>query len=292
MAKEKTTKFALVTGATSGIGYELAKQAATDGYHLILVARDQQDLDKVAGELRSTGVEVRTIAKDLFNEQAAQEVYDAVSNMGIKIHLLINDAGQGQYGYFVQTDLQRHLEIIRLNIISLVSLTHLFLVDMLARNEGKILQLGSEVSKTPMPMMAVYAATKAFVLSFTEALINELKGSNVSMTLLMPGATDTDFFDKAAMEDTKIYREGKLDSPVKVARLAYKALQKGKRRIIGPAGRKNVAMANLMPDNMVAESNRKKMVPSSKSRTETRQKPAHKRSREEKEKAKPIRSAA
>jgi uncharacterized protein len=286
------TKYALVTGATSGIGYELAKQAARDGYNLILVARDQQDLMKVAHELRKHSVQVKTIAKDLFNEQAAKEVYDEVYNMGVKVDMLINDAGQGQFGHFVETDLERHLEIIRLNVIALVSLTYLFLKDMLKRDQGKILQLGSEVSKTPMPLNAVYAATKAFVLSFTEALVNELKDSNVSMTLLMPGATDTDFFDKAAMEHTKVYREGPLDSPITVARLAYKALQKGKRRVIGPAARKNVAMANLMPDNMLAEMNRKKLQASKKSAAETRQRPAHKRSREEREKVRMVSGAA
>lgn len=288
MANEKSqhkTKYALVTGATSGIGYELAKQAAMDGYNLILVARDEAELQKVSRDLSNFSVEVNAISKNLFDEYSARELYMRIKDMGITVDMLINDAGQGQYGKFAETELERNLDIIRLNIISLVSLTHYFLKDMLARNEGKILQLGSEVSKTPMPLMAVYAATKAFVLSFTEALINELKETGVSMTLLMPGATDTDFFDKAEMEDTRVYREGKMDSPEEVARLAYEALKKKARRIIGPVGKKNVAQAAIMPDNVVAARLRKSMEPSEKNPEKTRQRPSHKRSREVKEKS-------
>src|SRR5215216_5111972 len=196
-SSENKTKYALITGATSGIGYELAKQAAQDGYNLILVARDGEELQKVSTELSNFSIEVKTIVKDLFDEHSARELYEQIRDMGIAVDLLVNDAGQGQYGKFAEANLERNLDIIRLNVISLVSLTYYFLKDMLARNEGKILQLGSEVSKTPMPLMAVYAATKTFVLSFTEALINELKDTGVNMTLLMPGATDTDFFDKA-----------------------------------------------------------------------------------------------
>jgi short-subunit dehydrogenase len=280
------TKYALVTGATSGIGYELAMQAAADGYNLILVARDESELNKVSRQFGKFSIEVKTIAQDLSEENAAEQVYNAVRNLGISVDLLINDAGQGQYGKFTETDLSRQMEIIHLNVNSLVGLTYYFMKDMLARNEGKILQLGSEVSKAPTPLLAVYAATKAFVLSFTEALVNEIKDTNVTMTLLMPGATDTDFFDKAEMEDTKVYREGKLDSPEEVAKLAYKALQNGDRRVIGPAGKTNVAMATVTPDNMVANKNRKTMEPSDENPAKTRKAPTHPRSRAIKEKAK------
>ena len=283
---DKQTAYALVTGATSGIGYELAKQAAMDGYNLILVARDDQELDKVKAELLSHNVEILTIAKDLFLESAAAEIYAKTSAMELNVEVLINDAGQGHYGEFVTEDLNRHLDIIRLNVISLVALTHLYLRDMVRNSKGMILQVGSEVSKAPSPLLAVYAATKAFVLSFTEALINELKETNISMTLLMPGATDTDFFDKAGMEDTKTYREGKLDPPERVAELAYKAMKNGERRIIGPAGKKNIAMSTVAPDNIVAQNMRKHMEPSEKDPEETRQKPEHPRSLEVHEKAK------
>jgi short-subunit dehydrogenase len=280
------TKYALVTGATSGIGYELAKQSAEHGYNLILVSRDKSELTKVSRQFSKYSIEVHTIAQDLSEEDAAQQVYDEVRSLGISVDILINDAGQGQHGKFIEADLDRHMEIIHLNINSLVGLTYYFLKDMVARDEGKILQVGSEVSKAPTPLLAVYAATKAFVLSFTEALINEIKDTNVTMTLLMPGATDTDFFDKADMEDAKVYREGKLDPPEVVAKAAFEALQKGDRRIVGPAGKKNVAMATVTPDNLIANKNRKIMEPSDESPAKTRKAPSHPRSRAIRDKAK------
>lgn len=279
------TKYALVTGATSGIGYELAMQAAANGYNLILVSRDASELDKVSKQLGKFSIEVKTISQDLSEENAAEKVYDTVRNMGIAVDMLINDAGQGQHGKFIESDLSRQMEIIHLNVNSLVGLTYYFLRDMLARDEGKILQLGSEVSKAPTPLLAVYAATKAFVLSFTEALINEIKDTNVTMTLLMPGATDTDFFDKAQMENTKVYREEKLDAPEVVAKLAFEALMKGERRVVGPAAKKNVAMATVTPDNVIANKNRKVMEPSDENPAKTRKAPSHPRSRAIKEKA-------
>ena len=239
-------------------------------------------MEKVAEEFGKSGVEVRTIGKDLFNENASKEVYDEVKSMGVTVDILINDAGQGMFGKFAEADLEKNIDIIRLNIISLVSLTHYFLKDMIARNDGKILQLGSEVSKAPMPMMAVYAATKAFVLSFAEAVINELKDTNVSMTVLMPGATDTDFFDKAGMEHTKIYREGKMDSPIRVAQLGFHALMNGERRIVGPAGKMNVAMAAVTSDDKLAEMQRKQMEPNEKQDGEVRKSPGHQPSLENK----------
>lgn len=271
--------YTLVTGATSGIGYELAKQAAMDGCNLILVARDEAELQKVSRDFHVYDVDVKTIARDLSESGAAMDVYNETKRMNTTVNMLINNAGQGQYGKFAESDIERQLEIIRLNIDTLVCLTHCFLNDMLERNEGRILQLGSEVSKAPMPLAAVYGATKAFVLSFTEALINELDDSDVSITLLMPGATDTDFFNKAEMTESKVYREAEMDSPVELAEIAYKALKKGDRRIIGPAGKKNVLVANLSPDNMVANNMRKNMEPSEKDRDETRQRSSHEQSR-------------
>jgi short-subunit dehydrogenase len=240
----------------------------------------------VKNTLSTYGVEIRIIPRDLFDIDAAQELYAMTNALDLEVEVLINDAGQGQYGKFAEEDLQRHLNIIQLNIASLVSLTHLYLNDMIRAGKGMILQVGSEVSKIPGPLFAVYAATKAFVASFTEALINELDGTGVTMTLLMPGGTDTDFFDKAQMEDTKVYREGNLDSPAEVAELAYEAMKKGDRRIIGPAGKKNVVMAAVTPDNLLAKNLRSKMEPSDKDPEETRQEPEHERSRAVREKSK------
>lgn len=278
--QSNSASYALITGATSGIGYEIAKLLGKDGYSLVLVARDEEQLAKVAQEFSKFKVDIVTMAIDLFEEMAGDEVYRRIKEMKVDVRILINNAGQGQYGKFVEEPLDRHLDVIRLNIMSLVTLTHYFLNDMLEAGEGKILQVGSEVSKAPSPLLSVYAATKAFVLSFSEAVINEIEDSGVTMTVLMPGATDTDFFDKAEMEYTVTYRENKLDPPEVVAQLAYEALQKGERRVVGPAGRKNVAMATLTPDNLVAKNMLKSMEPSEKDDSEIRHQPAHTRSRE------------
>src|SRR3954466_7740504 len=166
MATENNNQYALITGASMGIGYELAKLFAQDGYNLIVVARSQQDLDRVAQDFsQQYGVNVVPIAIDLFEPHAAFELYDAVKSKGLTVNVLVNDAGQGQYGLFVEQDIQRLLDIIQLNVASLTALTHVFLKDMVARNEGKILQLASIASETPGPYQAVYHGTKAYVLS-------------------------------------------------------------------------------------------------------------------------------
>ncbi len=252
MASEKNGRYALITGATEGIGYELAKLFAGDGYNLIIVARTESDLQQRAAELRQQGVQVVPIAKDLFQPDAAFELYEEVQQQGWIVDVLVNDAGQGQYGLFVDQDIRRLLDIIQLNISSLTVLTQLFLKDMVARNEGKVLQLASIASELPGPWQAVYHATKAYVLSFTEALVRELKDSAVTMTALQPGATDTDFFNKAEMQDSKIL-DTKLSDPAKVAKDGYEALMSGDDKIV--SGFKNKAMtsmANMMPDKLVA----------------------------------------
>ncbi|MDB5231966.1 MAG: short-chain dehydrogenase/reductase [Chitinophagaceae bacterium] len=263
--------YALITGATSGIGYELARLFAQDGYNLILVARSDERLQKTADELKQFGVEVTIISRDLFKDNAAQEIYDEIKKMGVQVNILVNDAGQGQHGKLADIPLKRHLEIIHLNIVSLVSLTKLFLDDMITRNEGKILQLASVVSKTPVPEFSVYAASKAFVLSFSEALAKELEGTNVSLTVLLPGRTDTDFFYKADMQQTKEYQEHHLTDPAKVAKDGYEALMSGQNKIIpGIENKLMVGMMNTMPDNMTASQMQKNMQPSDKSeRTES-----------------------
>jgi short-subunit dehydrogenase len=284
--KTQDSKYALITGATSGIGYELARQLAENGHNLVLVARDEQQLINVKDEFTNYGVQIETLSIDLFQSSAAKEVYEFAKSKNIVIDVLVNDAGQGQYGKFIETDLERQLNIIQLNILSLVSLTYYFMKDMVKRNEGKILQLGSEVSKVPSPMMSVYAATKSFVLSFSEGLINELKDTNVTMTVLMPGATDTDFFHKADMENTKVYREGKMESPVDVAVDAYEALMKGERRIVASNAKMNVAMAAVTPDNINANKMRKSMEPSDKPLDEVKKNPDHEQSLKEKKNSK------
>src|ERR1700759_2658783 len=248
---ENQQKTALITGGTSGIGKELAKLFARDRYNLIIVARDQGELDSTANELRASGIEVTTIAKDLSDMEQAKALCKEVTQ---QVDVLVNDAGMGVYGLFKDNDIERELDIIHLNICATVILTKHFVQQMAARGEGKVLNLGSVAGKLPGPWQAVYHATKAFVLSFTTAIREELKDSGITFTALMPGATDTDFFNKADMLDSKVVQDKEaLADPADVAKEGYEALMAGKDRVI--AGWKNsveVHAANLMTDSAVA----------------------------------------
>lgn len=264
MKNETNQGYALVTGATSGIGYELAKLFAQDGYDIIAVARTEDDLQRVAQEFSSQyGVNVQTIAKDLFGEKSADELYQEVKRRGLDVEVLVNDAGQGVYGLFDETDIDDQVRIIHLNVVSLTRLTYHFLKEMKARNSCKILQLASVVSEVPSPYQAVYGATKAYVLSFTEALISELKDSAVTVTALQPGATDTDFFNKAGAQDSKIVQDkSKLADPAKVARDGYEALMAGDDKVVSGAKNKlQSAMSNLTPDTVLADQMKKQSEP-------------------------------
>jgi len=254
--------YTLVTGGTKGIGYELAKIFARNGHNLIIVARDDKELSTTSNELRSFGVDVVTIEKDLFIPESPFELYDEVKRMNLEVNILVNNAGQGQYGEFAETDIYRELDIIQLNIGSLVVLTKRFLQDMLIRNEGKILNLSSIASKAPGPLNSVYHGTKAFVQSFTEAVRNEVKDTGVSITALLPGATDTDFFSTAEMLDSKIVADGKLADPAIVAQDGYDALMRGDDMVVsGFKNKVSVAMSNVLPDKVVAENMHQQQKP-------------------------------
>lgn len=259
MAANNESRYAVVTGATNGIGYELAKLFAQDGYNLVIVARTQSDLEQVAQEFSGAyDVDVVPLAKDLFDPNAAFELYNEVKGRGLHVDVLVNDAGQGVYGLFAETDIQKQLQIIQLNVASLTTLTYLFLKEMLARNEGKILQLASVVSEIPAPLQAVYGGTKAYVLSFTQALVNELKDSAVTITALQPGATDTDFFNKAGAADTKMAEMAKDYKPADVAKDGYEALMRGDNKVVsGMMNKAQVTMGNVMPDTVLAAQMRK-----------------------------------
>src|SRR5690606_9804629 len=248
-------KTALITGATSGIGFELAKLFAQDGYNLIIVARNETELTTTSELLQKEyDTEVHTIAKDLFEKDSPFEIYDEVQSKGLEVNVLVNDAGQGLYGEFADTDLYRELDIIQLNIGAYVSLTKLFLRDMIERNEGKILNVGSIAGEVPGPWQAVYHGTKAFIHSWSAAIRNELKDTEITVTVLAPGATETDFFRKAEMEDSKIL-DTKLSDPADVAKDGYKALMAGEDKVV--SGLKNkiqVAVSNVATDSMSAKS--------------------------------------
>jgi uncharacterized protein len=282
--RAKRNEYALVTGGTSGIGYELAKLLAQHGYNLVLVARSSERLLEVSDEFQDLGADVVLIDKDLFDPAAAREVYREVKEKRIVVDVLVNNAAQGQRGKFQQIALDRHLEIIQLNITALVTLTKLFLDEMTNRKSGKILNLASVVSKTPAPEFSIYAASKAFVLSFSEALAQELENTNITVTALLPGRTDTDFFFKADMTDTKEFQDHELADPAKVARDGFAAMMSGESRVISGAKNKAmVGMMNAMPDSANAEKMQKNMQPTEKAPEERRQRPGHTASDQERE---------
>lgn len=262
---EYNSEYVLITGGSMGIGYELAKIFAENKYNLILVARSGEDLLKVKREIQNLHkVEVVTIKKDLFDVNNAFDLYEDVAGMGIHISILVNNAGQGEYGEFSETSIGRELSIIQLNISSLVVLTKLFLLDMLRVGEGKILNLSSVASKAPGPWQSVYHGTKAFVQSFTEAVREEVKDKNITITALLPGATDTDFFRKADMLDAKPVVEGKLDDPAKVARDGFNALMEGDDMVVsGFKNKVQVGLGGLMSDSAKASMVNKQQSPAS-----------------------------
>lgn len=257
-------KYALITGATSGIGYELAKLFAKDQYNLIIVARSTDDLERTASELKQEfDIEVVTMAKDLMKKESPFEVYDEIIAQNIEIDVLVNNAGQGVYGEFVDTDINRELDIIHLNIGAYVILTKYFLQDMVVRGEGRILNVSSIAGKVPGPYQSVYHGTKAFVQSWTEAIRSETKDTGLTITALLPGVTDTDFFNKADMLDSRaVQDESAMADPADVAKDGYKALMDGDDKVIsGFKNKAQMAMSNVMPESMVADQMRKQQEP-------------------------------
>jgi short-subunit dehydrogenase len=249
---EINNKTALITGATSGIGYELAKLFARDKYNLVIVSRSEDRLNEAANEFWSLGSpRITVIPKDLSMSGSAKAVYEHTKREGIEVNVLVNDAGVGEHGLFSETEIDKELKIIQLNIVSLVHLTKLYLTDMLQRREGRILQLASVASYEPTPMLSVYAATKAFVLSFTDSLIHELKDTGVTMTALIPGPTDTDFFRKAHMEHTRAAQNDPQD-PAEVAKVGYEGLMNGEHHaVVSASVRAQVAMSSVLPNETV-----------------------------------------
>lgn len=256
-------KYALITGATAGIGYELAKLFAQDNYNLVIVARSEAELQAKAQEFKSYGVEVVTIAKDLFNKEEAFALCSEIQAKGITIDVLVNNAGQGVYGLFKDNDIERELSIIDLNIASLIIITKHFVKEMTARNSGKILNVASIAGETPGPWQAVYHATKAFVLLFSEALRSELKDTEITVTALQPGATDTDFFNKAGMTQSKAVQDkDALSDPTDVAKDGYEALMAGKDKVVsGFKNKVQMALGNIIPDTTLAEQTKKQQEP-------------------------------
>jgi hypothetical protein len=231
---------ALITGASSGIGLDLARLMAPD-FDLIITARGQNKLEEIAQELQTkNGNRVHAVAADLTRAEAAAELWREIARRGLHVDALINNAGFGLYGPFTETSLQTELEMIQLNITALTHLTKLAVPGMLERKQGRILNVASTAGLQPGPLMAVYYATKAYVISFSEALANELKGTGITVTCLCPGATATEFAGRANMEKSRLFKLGQMRS-LDVARAGYNAMMKGKTLVI--TGMMNRALA-------------------------------------------------
>jgi short-subunit dehydrogenase len=219
---------ALITGASGGIGYELAKLFARDHHNLVLVARSGDKLAQVATELQAHGVTVKTIALDLAAPPAPKFLFDQLQREGIVIDILVNNAGFGAFGEFAQMPEDEILGQIQLNISALTELTRLFLPPMLQRRSGRIMNVASTAAFQPGPLLAVYYATKAYVLSFSEAIANELRDSGVTVTCFCPGATHTGFAKRAGTENSRLFKQLGGMSAEKVALDGYRAVMEGR----------------------------------------------------------------
>ncbi len=224
---------ALVTGASSGIGTEFAKLFAADQHGLILVARRADRLKELGDILRDRHhVRVDVIEMDLSQEGAAQVLFDEVKRSGLEVDFLINNAGVGDYGLFYEREWSRMNQMIMLNALTLTHLTHLFVREMVRRKRGRILNVASIAGFQPCPTSAAYGATKAYVLSFTEALHHELRGTNVTATTLCPGPTLTGFQDAADMQGVALFKGSNVMSSSEVAAGGYRAMMRGKMTVV------------------------------------------------------------
>lgn len=224
-------KAALITGASSGIGLELAHVMAKEKHNLVLVARSIDKLNQLAEELIQThGIKVKTYKADLSKTEEIEKLYQQTQNEGIEVSYLINNAGFGEYGKFIENDWEKLNTMMQLNMVSLVHLTSLYSKDMVSSRFGKIMNVASTAAFQPLPYMAIYAATKTFVLNFSEAIARELKEHGITVTALCPGLTVTGFMEAANMEDTKFLTRAKssMATAEEVAEYGYEAMMKGK----------------------------------------------------------------
>jgi uncharacterized protein len=257
-------RLAVVTGASSGIGFELAKVFAAEGFDLIVAAEDEE-LQAGASELNGIGGGVEAVRVDLSEPEGVEELYARIAAAGRPVDALCLNAGIGAGGDFArETSLAKELRLIDLNVRSTVHLCKLVLGDMVARDQGRILFTSSVASTMPGAYQAVYNASKSFVQSFAEAIRNELKESAVTVTALMPGPTDTEFFERAEMTDTEVGAEPP-DDPAQVARQGYEALIEGKEKVVGGSlkNKLQTAVAGVIPDKVKAELHRNMAEPGS-----------------------------
>lgn len=224
---------AIVTGASAGLGVEFAKLLAKDQYDLLLTARRKERLEQLADQLhKEYGIKSHCLSIDLNHANAASTIHEYLKKHHLKTDVLINNAGFGALGSFTDIELEEQLRMIQVNVSSLVHLTGLILPEMLARGKGRVMNVASTAAFQPGPLMAMYYATKAFVLSFSEAVHHEIRKTGVTVTCLCPGPTPTEFHQAAGMEDSKMFNSRMMVDPVTVARIGYQAMLKGKRLVI------------------------------------------------------------
>jgi short-subunit dehydrogenase len=263
MTSSTTRPLAVITGASSGIGRELADQFARNGFDLIVNAEDDR-LEEAAAELRASGTDVRAVRADLRTGEGVEQLWSAVTATGRPLAAAALNAGVGKGGAFVDTDLADELAVIDLNVTSTVRLAKHVLRDMTARDEGRVLITSSIASTMPGSFQAVYNASKSFLQSFAEALQEELRDSAVTVTSLMPGPTETDFFRRADMEDTRVGASSK-DDAAPVAEQGFEALMKGERRVVAGSlsTRAQERLGKAVPDPLKAKMHRKMAEPGS-----------------------------
>ena len=250
-------RYTLITGASSGIGYELAKLFAKDGKNLIIVSRNKDRLEQVKTEIENKyGIRIEILPKDLSDPQAPLKIFSELEKEDIDVDVLVNNAGFGVFGLFSETDLQEEFEMIQLHISSLTHLTKLFLKKMLENKFGRILNVASLIGFLPVPLFSVYAASKAYTLHFSEALANELHGTGVSVTCLCPSPTDTLFNKRGNVENSKSAKGIMIDAAT-AAKAGYMALKKG--RVItvpGIKGRALLIFARILSRNLLTKTMR------------------------------------
>jgi len=244
-------KYILITGASSGIGYEMAYQLAEKAHNLILVARTEKKLQQMQSDLtKKYGILIKYFVADLSDPNIAKELYKKVKDENLLVSHLVNNAGVGNYGHFTETSLDEELDMIQLNISSLVVLTKLFAQDMVKRRSGRIMNIGSVVSFLPMPYFSVYSATKAFVLAFSDTLAAELDGTGVIVNSLYPGTTDTGFTTEK-MQSTNLHKTKPMHPEI-VAELGIKHLLDGNgKKVVGFQNWFNSKLPNFVPDSIM-----------------------------------------
>ncbi len=249
----------LITGASSGIGFELAKIFAHEKYDLVLVARSKDKLHQIAADLeKNHSTKVIVIESDLSIVDHCRQVYEELLRRGIQVDILVNNAGFGGYGNFWETDLESERQMIRLNVESLVCLTKLFLKDMIKNRRGTILNVASTAAFQPGPLMAIYYATKAFVLSFSEAIAEEARGTGVMVTALCPGPTETNFRAAAGMKKSMLFSKHLNMSAEEVAWIGFEGMKRGKAVVVpGFKNRLIIQLLRVSPRGFVRNAVRK-----------------------------------